>query len=134
MKSSQLDAAMAAAFGVNGDFGKALLAFFGCRVGWRFFARTGDKRIYRLNHKEKYGGGYKQKRNDGVNKMTIRKLTAVYGKQKPAEIRHFGNGGNKRSENIRDESRDDRTKSGTDNNTDSQVNDIPSEQKLFEFF
>ena len=65
--------------------------------------------------------------------MTIHKFAAIYGKGQTAKIGHFGDSGYKRSKNIGDKGSDHRAKSGTDNDTDRQVNNIATEQKLFEF-
>ena len=90
-------------------------------------ARTRYEHIHRLHDKKEYGGGDEEKRNDGVDEMTVLKFRTVDGKGESTEIRHVSDSRDKRREEIRDKRVYDTRKCGTDNDAHREVDDIAAQ-------
>ena len=58
--------------------------------------RARDEQVHRLHDKEENGTRDEHERDNRVDKMSVHKLTAVDGKEEPAEVRYFCYSGNER--------------------------------------
>lgn len=82
-------------FGMYRYFTQTFFAFFCTRIGRGSFSCSFDKNIHRFYNKKENCGSHQDKGNECIKEVPIHKPTSIECKYQTAEVRYFGNGGNK---------------------------------------
>ena len=111
------------------DVGEALGAFLGGNV-MRFPAEQRP----RLHDEEEHREGDEYERDDGVDEVAVHEAATVQRENEPAEVRCLDHRRDERREEVGDERIHDGAEGCADHDADRQIDGVPAEHKLFEFF
>src|ERR1035437_754711 len=128
-------AAVCAAPGCNGDLAKALGAGFGDRRrGGNGLLEAIEQRVDGQHHREVNHAGNDEERNGGIEKVADVDWSAVHLEDDVLEVGRANDSRNELREDIFYQRCDDCTESSADDDGDSQIDDIPAENKIAKTF
>jgi hypothetical protein len=98
----------------------------------RLGAAPRHQRVHGDHDEEEHGRGYRQERDHGVQEVAVPEHAAIDREGEAREIVLAENRGDDRRDQIRHEGGDDRAKSGADDNSHREVDDVAAQQEGLE--